>query len=78
MKGSAMKRILSLLMLSTMLGGCVVVPLGYRYDDDGYRNRGYYRGDRYYRDNSYYRDRYYRDDDYRWYGHRYGARDHGQ
>ena len=77
MKGTAMKRILSLLMLSTVLGGCVVVPLGYRYDDDGYRSRGYYRGDRYYRDNGYYRrDGYYRDDAYRWGSYRYGTREH--
>ena len=59
-----MKRIFGLLMLSAVLGGCVVVP-GYRYDDDGYRSRGYYRG-----------DRYYRDDAYRWDSYRYGMRDH--
>jgi hypothetical protein len=79
MKGVAMKRIFGLLMLSAVLGGCIVVP-GYRYDDDGYRNRGYYRGDRYYRDNGYYRrDGYYRDyrdDAYRWDSYRYGMRDH--
>jgi hypothetical protein len=55
-----MKRIILLSLLSALLAGCVVVPLGY---DDG-RGHGYYRGDGYYHgyygyrgySNSYYRD----------------------
>ena len=59
-----MKRIILLSLLSALLGGCVVVPLGY---DDGYRGRGYYRGDGYH--HGYY--------GYRGYGYGY-YRDHGQ
>ena len=74
-----MKRMLSLALLSLVLGGCVVIPAG-RYDGDGYRGRGYYRGDSY-RDEGYYRrdgyrDGYYRGDGY--YRSYYGYRDHGQ
>ena len=47
-----MKRILSLALLSLVLGGCVLVPAG-RYDGDGYRGQGYYRGDSY-RDEGHY------------------------
>ena len=79
-----MKRILSLALLSLVLGGCVLVPTG-RYDGDGYRGRGYYRGDSY-RDEGYYRrdgyrdgyGGYYRGDAYYrgYYGYPY--RDHSQ
>lgn len=58
-----MKRIILLSLLSTLLTGCVVVPLGY---DDGYRGRGYYRGDYYQGYNG-----------YRGYGYS-DYRDHGQ
>jgi len=59
-----MKRIILLSLLSALLAGCVVVPLGY---DDGYRGHGYYRGDGYY--HGYY--------GYRGYGYN-NYRDHGQ
>jgi hypothetical protein len=36
-----MKRALIYSLLAALLGGCIVVPYGYR-DDDGYRHRGYY------------------------------------
>ena len=53
-------------LLTAILGGCVVVPLGYgRYDDGYYRGHGYYRGDGYYRGGGYYRG-----DGYRGYGYR--------
>jgi hypothetical protein len=58
-----MKRILILSLLGALLGGCVVVPLGY-----GYRGNGYYRGDGYNHG-----DGYYRRDGYPGYGYR----DHG-
>ena len=63
-----MKIIAMLSLLTALLGGCAIVPLGYgRYGD------GYYRGDGYHRGNGYYRgDRYYRGDGYRGYG--YGDR----
>ena len=58
-----MKRILILSLLGALLGGCVIMPLGY-----GYRGHGYYRGDGYYHGDGYYR----RD------GHRgYGYQDQG-
>lgn len=58
-----MKRILIFSLLSALLGGCVIVPLGH-----GYRGDGYYRGDGHYRGDGYYR----RD------GQRgYGYQDHG-
>ena len=64
--GIRMKAIAIAMLLITALGGCVVVPLGYRHYGDGYYRGGYYRGD-YYRG-----DRYYRGDGYRGYG--YGDR----
>jgi hypothetical protein len=36
-----MKRAVLFCLLAALLGGCVVVPYGYR-DDDGYRHRGEY------------------------------------
>jgi hypothetical protein len=42
-----MKRALVYSLLALLLGGCVVVPYGYR-DDDGYRHRGYEHHDGYY------------------------------
>ena len=81
-----MKRILSLALLSLVLGGCVLVPAG-RYEGDGSRGPRYYRNDSY-RDEGYtrrdqYRDGYYRRDNpnrgdsyYGYYGYSY--RDHGQ
>ena len=58
-----MKRLLILSLLSALLGGCVIVPLGYGHRGDGYsRGDGYYHG-----------DGYYRRDGYRGYGYR----DHG-
>ena len=56
-------------LLTVVLGGCVVVPLGHGRHDGHYRGDGYYRGDRYYSG-----DRYYRRDGYR--GYRY--QDRGQ
>ena len=45
-----MKYLLTFALLTTLLGGCAVVPLGYGYRGDGYsRGQGYYRGDGYYR-----------------------------
>lgn len=41
-----MKRALIFSLFAALLGGCVVVPYGYR-DDDGYRQRGYYGYHRY-------------------------------
>jgi hypothetical protein len=35
-----MKRILILSLLGALLGGCVIVPLGYGYRDDGYYRGG--------------------------------------
>jgi hypothetical protein len=79
-----MKRILSLALLSLVLGGCVLVPAG-RYDGDGYRGQGYYRGDSYRDEGHYRRDGYrdgyggyYRGDGYYrgYYGYPY--RDHSQ
>ena len=50
-----MKHILTLSLLTALLGGCAVVPLGYGPYGDGYSRRdGYYRGDGYRRDNGYY------------------------
>jgi hypothetical protein len=66
LKEDGMKAIAIATLLATVLGGCVVVPLGYRHYGDGYYRGGYYRGD-YYRG-----DRYYRGDGYRGYG--YGDR----
>lgn len=69
-----MKRALIFSLFAALLGGCVVVPYGYRGGyDDGYRSRGYYSG-------SYYRYGYpgYYGYNYgypRSYG--YGYRDHG-
>lgn len=69
-----MKRALICSLLAALLGGCVVVPYGYRDHDDGYRYRGYYRGDGYYHRDSYdYGPRY-------GYGYGYGGfryNDHG-
>jgi hypothetical protein len=81
-----MKRMFGLLLVSVLLGGCVVVPVGRYYDDnDGYR-RGYYRGEgSYYRYDDGYRRGYYRSEGYypryndAWYGYRgYRYLDHGQ
>ena len=37
-----MKRTLGVLLVSALVGGCVVVPVGRYYDDnDGYRLRGH-------------------------------------
>lgn len=36
-----MKRALIFSLLAALLGGCVVVPYGYRSYDDGYRYRSY-------------------------------------
>jgi hypothetical protein len=47
-------------LLTAMLGGCVVVPVGHGRHDGYYRIDGYYRGDRYYGG-----VRYYRRDGYR-------------
>jgi hypothetical protein len=66
-KEQAMKRALIYSLLAALLGGCVVVPYGYRDHDDGYHNRGYYRGDGYYHRDSY--PGYYGNYDY---GPRYG------
>ena len=49
-----MKRALVLCLLATLVGGCVVTPVGYGYRD-GYRH-GYYRGYDYH-GGYYYRDR---------------------
>ena len=49
-----MKNILALSLLTTLLGGCAIVPLGYGYGDGYSRGQGYYRGDGYRRDNGYY------------------------
>jgi hypothetical protein len=56
-KGFDMKRILVFALLTTFLGGCMIVPLGHGYRDryDGYsRGHGYYDGDGYHRDDGYY------------------------
>jgi len=68
--GTDMKRILALSLLTTFLGGCVIVPLGHGYRDDGYsRGHGYHRGDGYHRGSGYYPG----------YGHRgYGYQDRGR
>lgn len=58
-----MKRMMILALLCAVLGGCVVVPVG-----DGYRDDGYYRRHGYDHDD-YYHHGYYRDG--------YGYRDHG-
>ena len=52
-----MTRFVVLVLLSALLGGCVVVPAGYvSYDDRYYRGHTYY-GDGYgYRYRGYYRD----------------------
>ena len=53
-----MKRLLALAVLTAILGGCAVVPIGYPVHEHGYRE---YRGYGY-------------DDGYRWhhgYGHRW-------
>ena len=71
-----MKRALIFSLLAALLGGCVVVPYGYRGYDDGYRSRGY--SGPYYRPSypGYYGN-------YNYYGPRYhgyggfGYRDHG-
>jgi hypothetical protein len=66
-----MKTIAIVSLLTAMLGGCAIVPLGYGRYDGYYRGQGYYRGDGYYRGNGYYGgDRYYRGDGYRGYGYR--------
>ena len=44
-----MKRILAFALLTSFLGGCVIVPLG-----PGYHGHGYYRGDGYHRGDGYY------------------------
>lgn len=36
-----MKRALVFSLFAVLLGGCVVLPYGYRGYDDGYRDRGY-------------------------------------
>ena len=49
------------LLISAMLGACVVTPVGYRYHDDGFYARGghhYYHSDYPYRGHPY-RDEYY-------------------
>jgi hypothetical protein len=59
-----MKSIAIASLLTAILSGCVVVPLGYgRYD-------GYYQGDGYYRGDHYRGDRHYRGDGYRGYSYR--------
>jgi hypothetical protein len=69
--GTSMKTIAIVSLLTAMLGGCAIVPLGYGRYDGYYRGQGYYRGDGYYRGNGYYGgDRYYRGDGYRGYGYR--------
>ena len=67
-----MKIIAILSLLTALLGGCAIVPLGYgRYGDGHYRGQGYYRGDGYYRGNGFYRGGgYYRGDGYWGYGYR--------
>jgi hypothetical protein len=37
-----MRRVLLSSLLAALLGGCVVVPYGYRDNDDGYRYHSYY------------------------------------
>ena len=64
-KGPDMKRKLLCVILSLLLGGCVVVPAGYH--SDGYYSDGYYRGGGY--DRGYYGYGY---------GHRGYSHDHGQ
>ncbi|MDQ2962297.1 MAG: hypothetical protein M3R31_03920 [Pseudomonadota bacterium] len=36
-----MKRAVIFSLFAALLGGCVVLPYGYRDYDDGYRSRGY-------------------------------------
>lgn len=64
-----MKRLLIFSLVGALLGGCVIVPLGYDHRGDShYRGDGYYGGGGYYHG-----DGYYRRDGYRGYGYR----DHG-
>jgi hypothetical protein len=77
-----MKRALIFSLFAALLGGCVVVPYGYRGGyDDGYRSRGY--SGSYYRYNypgyyGYYNYGYPRSYGYGGYGYGgYGYRDHG-
>ena len=44
-----MKAIAVLSLLTAVLGGCAIVPLGYGRHDGYYRGQSYYRGDGYYR-----------------------------
>jgi hypothetical protein len=41
-KGVVMKRALLYALLAALVGGCVVVPYGYRDDDDYRHHHGYY------------------------------------
>ena len=71
-RGIDMKSILTFSILAglVLLGGCAIVPLGYRDGHDGYRqDRGYQRGDGNYQHRDYYRG----DGNYRGYGY---PRDH--
>jgi len=71
-KEATMKRTLILSLLAALLGGCAIVPYGYRDYDDGYRYHSYYRNSYpgYY---GYYNYGYPRS--YGYYGYRY--QDHG-
>ena len=71
-KGEGMMKAIAVLsLLTAVLGGCAIVPLGYGRHDGYYRGQsyyrgdGYYRGDIYYRGGGHYRERYYPGDDYR-------------
>jgi hypothetical protein len=48
-----MKKILLLSIMAALLGGCVLAPVGYGDNRDGYyRERSYNHGDGYYRDSA--------------------------
>ncbi len=61
-----MKSIFILSILAALLGGCVIAPIGYGDNRDGYHGeRSYSRGDGYYRDSGYHRgDGYFHDYSY--------------
>ena len=69
-----MKRTLIFSLLAALLGGCVVVPYGYRDYDSGYRYHGYY-GNRYSYPGYYGYYNYGYPRSYGYYGFRY--QDHG-
>ncbi len=61
-----MRRWMIATLLMTLLGGCVVAPVGYRYHDDGYYGRHGYYG---HRDRDDYHGWYDRYDDHPFYEH---------